>query len=154
MPVLVTVGRSKKVSENYNSDGFSLNVQAELPASVLEDPNALAEQTNMLFQLTTDLLDEQVRIAGNNNTVSQPVSVPASQPRQAYQAKGGNGNRGITDAQKNAIQKMAAKVGDNPEALAHSGYNVGLDQLSIKQASALIDDLKVRIEGPKQEVPV
>lgn len=173
MPVLITVGRSCKRTKNYDSEGFSLSVQAELPASTIDDPNAMADATSHLFQLASDLLADQVnaelgevpapkatpapatRTNGNGGARVQPN---AQKPEAGRSANGGNGNgrgngtRGITSAQVNAVQKMARKVGENPEILASNEFGVSLKDLTIKEASSLIDTLKERIQAGTTEV--
>jgi hypothetical protein len=47
MPVKVNVRLSRKVTEDFQSRGFSLNIEAELPANVIEDPNAMAAATGI-----------------------------------------------------------------------------------------------------------
>ena len=163
MPVLITVGRSCKRSKDFNSEGYSLSLQAELPSNVVDDPNALAEKSGELFQLVTDLLEDRVNadsvepvptrqsraaVADLTKRVARSTT-PSYQPQQpSGKRDGGNGNgvRGITTAQTNAIHNMARKVGEDPEGLAASQFNRELRELTIRQASALIDGLKEKIE--------
>jgi hypothetical protein len=171
MPVIVNVGISRKMSQDYQSQGFSLNITSELPATAVEDPNQMAQATGHLFQLAGDLLDEQVRKAqgqptpqaqpaGNGNGhggASQPQA-PRRFSQQTGQAKpngyakgngnggnGGNGRRGITDAQTNAIRKMSQKIGQDGEQVAQDEFGLPLSSLTIRQASDLIDTLKKNI---------
>ena len=44
MPLAITVGLSKKASQNYQSTGCSINVTAELDQSLLAKPDELQKQ--------------------------------------------------------------------------------------------------------------
>lgn len=165
MPVLITVGRSTKLSENYNSRGYSVTIQAELPAGAVEDPNLMAETTNQLFQLAADLLDEQIGHGATDSSSNRPTPAPAegrhaapsavrpASRRTAPVSVNGQGStrpkgeqRGITQAQAKALANMARRVGQDPEQLALDEYGKGTRELSIREASSLIDSLKGRIE--------
>jgi len=53
------VGLSRKVSENYNSDGFSVNLEGEIMATV-DDPEAVIERIKELFDVAEEALSQQV----------------------------------------------------------------------------------------------
>lgn len=55
----VNVGLSRKLSRDYNSTGFSINLDGELVASV-SDPEALIEQVKELYDLAEEALNRQV----------------------------------------------------------------------------------------------
>lgn len=55
----VNVGLSRKLSRDYNSTGFSINLDAELTAP-LTDPEAVIEQVKELYDLAEEALDRQV----------------------------------------------------------------------------------------------
>ena len=167
MPLKLSVGQSRKVSENYNSRGFSLQIEAELPANAIDDATTVAETANHLFQLCDDLLEDQVRQAspeqtGNGNGKHQPVrsarpaearadrknghSVPASNNNHSGNGSNGNG-RPITGAQSKAIINMANRLDQDVDALVEERFGAGgLAELTVSEASQLIDQLKQRIE--------
>jgi len=167
MPLKLNVGLSRKISQDYNSRGFSLNLESELPANAVEDPEGLAGSVNQLFQLVGDLLDEQIRLAtegdGGSSVAAQAKS-PALRkwsPRPPSQSEGanaggnrqgsGNGRRGVTSAQSRAIKNMAKRLGYDPAVVAEEQFNVSLENLTIKQASSLIDLFKDEIETTQAE---
>jgi len=176
MPVKVTVGLSRKLTEDFNSKGFDLHVEAELPASLIEDPNGMAQATNNLFQLAEDLLTEQINKNGGNgptnakpsNSTGPKVPEPPAanrngshghNGRQDSNARNNNGHgsgdrhrteRSITEAQQRAINNMAKRLDQDGDACAHEEFGVALQELSIKQGSQLIDLLKKQIEGAKE----
>ena len=54
-----SVGVSRKISENYNSTGFSLNLDGEIQAS-LDDPETVIERIKELYDLAEEALNQQV----------------------------------------------------------------------------------------------
>ena len=50
MPLIVTVGLIRKRSENYQSDGASISLSAELDHSLLARPEALQAQIDSLYE--------------------------------------------------------------------------------------------------------
>lgn len=55
----VNVGLSRKVSKDYNSTGFSINLDGEVTASI-SDPEAVITQVKELFDLAEEALDREV----------------------------------------------------------------------------------------------
>ena len=168
----INVGMSRKVTEDYNSKGFSLNIEGELPSDVLSDQKTLTESTNRLFALANLMLDEQVRKAtvpapdirteraghvgngnngnGNGRTYARAANEGADHqngdnghPRNAPQ----NGERLLTQAQFRAITTMSRKLNQDADELAHGEFGVDkLADLTVKQASKTIDYLKQGID--------
>jgi hypothetical protein len=180
MPVLIRVSVSRKLTRDYQSRGFALDITSELPATAAEDPNQMARASQHLFQLAEDLLQEQVSQAGepepaNGNGRQAPPTPQEESPRpgnshngisngrSTYRGSGqgsrdGNGHAGhngngrgadrsITEAQVRALDRMAKRLDTTGERIAQDEHNCGLRQLSLKQASALIDSLKNSIEA-------
>ncbi|CAN5880097.1 hypothetical protein BH23PLA1_BH23PLA1_39040 [soil metagenome] len=52
-------GISKKMSKDYNSQGFTLNLEGEIQAT-LDDPEAVIERVKELFDLAEEALDRQI----------------------------------------------------------------------------------------------
>jgi len=172
MPVKVTVGLSRKLTEDFNSKGFDLHIEAELPANLIEDPNGMATATNGLFQLAEDLLAEQVRKSTDGGS-PEAVALPSrndrpEQPRREKSGNTSNGNhngngsnghtershhrqdRPVTEAQKRAITNMAKRLDMEGDPCAHEEFGVPVRELSLKQGSQLIDLLKKQIEAAKE----
>ena len=190
MPLKINVGLSRKVSQDYQSKGFSLNIEGELAASVIDDPDAMSTSVDQLFELANRLLDEQVEKAGpgsrptghngnghsngnghtnsnghrNGNGRSEAYAPRgrsnsptngysrangngAPQARHANSSSVGKGGRNITQAQSKAISNMAKRLGYDPQAIAHEEFGRSFNELSVKQASDLIDLLRRDIES-------
>lgn len=172
MPLTINVGGSRKVSQDYNSRGFSLNIEGELPAEAINDPDRVAESAQHLFQLCDDLLDEQVRQAtgqngagetksptrsrsnGNGNGSGRKAATTTRRYEKNDNGRSGNGaraeGRGITAAQQRAVTNMAKRLDYDPDAVAHEEFGTPVAELTVKQASGLIDLLKKEIEAPEK----
>jgi len=55
----VNVGLSRKVSRDYNSTGFSTNIDGEVTAPV-SDAEAVIEQVKQLYDLAEEALDVEI----------------------------------------------------------------------------------------------
>lgn len=102
----VNVGLSRKISKDYNSTGYSVNLEGEVTAPV-SDPEAVVEQVKELYDLADEALcrqieryestsaiasrDEETRqkppASRKGNGFQKPTRVPHQQPPRA-----GNGN--------------------------------------------------------------
>ena len=76
----VNVGLSRKLSKDYNSTGFSINVDGEVMAPV-SDAEAVIEQVKQLFDLAEEALDQQIeRSSGDSEIASRDTEPPLSNP--------------------------------------------------------------------------
>ncbi len=69
------VGLSRKLSENYQSTGFSLNLEGEINAS-LDDPEAVIERVKELFDLAEEALDQQVERHRSDSAIASRDAGP------------------------------------------------------------------------------
>ncbi len=90
MAITINVGGSKKVSKNYDSQGVSLNVTAEVPNDALSDPQKIADTAGDLFTLVHSLLDEQ--IANLSQTDAKPGNGTIHRGNGRSQSNGASGN--------------------------------------------------------------
>ena len=163
MPLSINVGLSRKASKDYQSTGYSINVVAELDQSLLARPDELQQQIDALYRQAQDALDRQ---AGTPEPTREPVRRPATNGngngyagrsngngRYARNGNGhvngargggnGGGNGGaMTESQRRAIIAIAKRANIDPEAEARDIIGVELDELTLRQASELIDHLK------------
>lgn len=70
MPLVIKVSVSRKLSQDYNSRGWTLDIQSEFDPRVFDDTETLANSTNHLFALANDLLDQQVQQASDGARVN------------------------------------------------------------------------------------
>jgi hypothetical protein len=145
MPLSINVGLSRKASKDYQSTGVSINVTAELDQSLLARPDELQQEVANLYAQAEQALDRQ---AGRPELQPAP---PARRPYPNNRANGnGNGysNRpngnggGITDSQRRAILAIARRADADPVYEASRIFEASLGELTVRQASKLIDHLK------------
>jgi len=96
----VNVGVSRKVSKDYNSTGFSVNLDGEISVP-LDDPEAVIEKIREYYDLADEALRDQVEryesdsaIASRDEEPRKP-SPPTQRPARAAQGNGrdrGNGH--------------------------------------------------------------
>jgi hypothetical protein len=160
MPLSVNVGLSRKSSENYQSRGASINVVAELDATLLARPEDLQRQIAGLYAQAELALARRSASASTSAAAGPPAN-PAPAPRR--ESDGTNGERhpagrdaavrpprrggghtpgGMTVSQRRAVSAIAARLGVDPDLEARDVIGVDLDGLSVRQASDLIDHLK------------
>ncbi len=146
MPLSINVGLSRKASKDYQSTGVSINVTAELDQSLLARPDELQQQIGSLYQQAEESLNRQAdRIAGSTS--------PARNGNGRGYSNGhrnGNGryngstkpNGSITASQRRCIDNIASRLNIDANQEAIDIIGTDLAQMSVKQASDLIDHLR------------
>jgi hypothetical protein len=150
MPLKLNVGLSRKVGEaNYGSRGASVNVEMELDSGLVNEPTRLQERIRQLFSVVRTSLSEELN--GNNGQHPANNSAPAAEPRQNENDRAGNRDSGqrtnrvrpATQSQIKAIFAIAREQQINVSQFLRERYHVGRpEDLSIKEASTIIDELK------------
>lgn len=152
MPLTINVGLSRKASKDYQSTGTSINVVAELDQSLLARPVELQHQIDELYRQAQDALDRQA--AGINRPLQPNAPTRSTEPAGRFKGKAarqdasrGNGTQRVaaglmTESQRRAINAIATRLGIDPHLEARDIVGPDLDQLTIRQASELIDHLK------------
>ena len=69
------VGLSRKLSENYQSTGFSLNLEGEINAS-LDDPEAVIERVRELYDLADEALQRQIEAHQSDSAIASRDADP------------------------------------------------------------------------------
>jgi hypothetical protein len=143
MPLCINVGLNRKASQDYQSSGASINITAELDATLLSKPQALQEAIDGLYEQARVALDRQSALTPPGDS-PQATELPARGNGHAGGANGhaGSGARPITPRQRSAILSIARQADLDPAASARRTFGVELDQLTTRQASKLIDSLK------------
>jgi hypothetical protein len=161
MPVRLNVGASKKVGEaNYGSRGASVNIEMELDSGLIAEPNKLREKIRQLFTLVRSSLAEELNGNGRKEETSTPPAPSASaQLNGSSPAQPSNSNRNqqaqrsstvrlATPAQVKALYAISRQKGADLRGLLRERFSVGRpDDLTVSQASSLIDDLKAQTRG-------
>jgi hypothetical protein len=141
MPLSINVGLSRKASRDYQSTGVSINVTAELDSALLQKPAELQQQIAGLYAQAEFALDRQA----NGKVPAAPASRTNGYAGTSTRSNVGNGQRngsGMTASQRKAILSIASRNGVDAAAEAQDRFGTSLDDLTLRQASELIDYLK------------
>jgi hypothetical protein len=159
MSLKVNVGVNRKVSKDFQSHGYSLNIEGEVLASP-SDPEKLVEEIKEFYDLAEEALDQQIERSQSTSALVNHDEEPRAPARQD-----GNGRRAVAEtsrrnppsngngkdesATNKQIQYLlsigkrmklstAALEGEIEQLL---GQQVGLYDLTKKQAGVVIDGL-------------
>jgi len=144
--IKLNAGVSRKVGQpNFGSRGASVNVELELESSATQDANVLHDRIRRLFAIARDAVDEELGMSGQAGA-PQAGQQPGASPRPAAN---GNGHtvRPASEAQIRAINAICSRLGLDPHAEAHRRLGRGIQELTLPEASSLIDALKAAQNG-------
>ena len=161
MPMTLNVGLSRKKGEpNYGSRGASVNLELELDSALVADPDRLRDRIRQLFHLAKDAVDEELTangathpndvVPGNGNghgngNGMEPYRMPGNGHRNQRTT---NGPRRATSSQVKAIHAIGSRSRIDVTRLVQDRFGVQRpDELSIGDASSLIDELKATQNG-------
>ena len=155
------VGLSRKVSENFNSTGFSLNLEGEILAT-LDDPESVIERIRELFNTAEEALARQVSDSQSNDAIArrdgndQPHPVengrshdrPHSEPDSPSSDRNGKprNDEPATNKQIQFLQTLAKRqklFGPKLDAFVEEaiGRSCTIYDLTKKEAGAVINAL-------------
>ncbi|HEY1601332.1 MAG TPA: hypothetical protein VGG64_17150 [Pirellulales bacterium] len=134
----LNVGFNRKTGEaNYGSRGASVNLELELDSSLVGDADRLKDRIRQLFMLAKASVDEE--LAGNG---------PAANNGQQQNGQRRSNARRATASQARALHAIADRQKLNLASLLSGRYSVqNPEELSITEASSLIDELKASANG-------
>jgi len=169
MTIKINVGVNKKIGlPDYGSAGGHCNIEIEADNSILDNPNQFLQRVKDAYELARLSVEEELSHHRQSNdrpsnavsqphSVSQPKAEPA-QPRQEYRQdyrsdNSGGGNRVASDKQQRFIAALVKGVKGldwrTLDRYCSVQFGKNTSQLTPKEASALIDDLKEAKEGRK-----
>jgi len=155
------VGLSRKITRDYNSTGYTVNVEGEITAP-LDQPAVVLQQIKGLFKLAEDALAQEIdrdqgqdaqgrrdeeprRPEGNGAAHERPSQAPEHQ--QPPGNRSGNGQpEPASDKQVKYLQSLAKRQKMSPAQLEDQivrvlGSRLTLNQLTKKEAGRVIDSL-------------
>jgi hypothetical protein len=145
MPMKLNIGLSRKIGEaNYGSRGASINVELEVDTGLALDPTKLREKISQVFGLVRSSLTDEL----NGNGHGSPVSKNGGTQQRSNGNGATNQPRPATQSQIKAILAIAKAQKLDLRLMLQDRFRVARpDDLSIKDASFLIDELK---KSPQQ----
>ncbi len=143
MPLKLNIGLSKKVGEaNYGSRGASVNVELELESALIAEPAKFQERVRQVFTLVRSSLDEELNSNGHTPKGENAPTQTRPQANGNGSARNG-GQRQATNSQVKAIHAIARSRRIDIGQFLNDRFHVSRpDDLSIKEASQVIDELK------------
>jgi len=87
------VGLSRKLSKDYNSTGFSLNLDGEINAT-LDDPETVIERIRELYNVAEEALQRQIDEHQNISAVAAREADPQPEPSHGRSNGYTNGHQG------------------------------------------------------------
>jgi hypothetical protein len=154
----VNVGLSRKLSKDYNSEGFSINIEGEVAAPV-NDAEAVVEQVKELYDLAEEALSQQIERAQGNAAIASRDEEPRAArngngrraaPENGHRSAASNGNgrkdEPATNKQIQFLLSIGKRMRLSTSALEQEieqilGHQVGVYDLTKKQAGTVIDQL-------------
>jgi hypothetical protein len=145
----LNAGFSRKVGEpNYGSRGASVNVELEVESGLVGDPDALMTRIRSLFTLAKRSVDAELGSpAPNPNGDGRAPREPQPDGRRNNQP---SDVRYATSSQVRAIRAICNRQGLDARQVANERFRVNdLEELTVREASSLIDDLKAGNGQPR-----
>lgn len=135
--IKLNAGFSRKVGEpNYGSRGASVNVELELESGLIGDPDGLMSRIRGLFDIARHSVDAELA----NEPVPGDERTPTTRRNNGQDQQN---TRYATTSQVRAINAIAKRQGIDAIRIADERFRVDdLEELTIREASTLIDELK------------
>jgi len=156
--IKVNVGLSRKLSKDYNSEGFSINLEGEVSAAV-SDPQAVVEQVKELYDLAEEALAQQIERSQSTVAIASRDEEPkaassngngrhATPENNRRASTNGNGHKEepATNKQVQYLLSLGKRMRLSTAALEKEiadilGSEIGVYELTKKQAGLVIDQL-------------
>lgn len=154
----VNVGLSRKLSKDYNSTGFSLNLEGEICAP-MDDPEAVIERIREFYDLAEEALSDQIQRYEETDAIARREGDPPNHNGNGNGQSATNGNgrssgkappttqeEAATNKQIQFLLTIARRQELTTAALEVEigkilGHPVGIYQLSKREAGQVLDAL-------------
>jgi hypothetical protein len=145
----LNAGFSRKVGEpNYGSRGASVNVELEVESGLIGNPDALMTRIRNLFTIAKRAVDAEL---------GSPATDPSGDGRAPREPEPDRRRsdppsdvRCATSSQVRAIRAICQRQGLDARQAANGRFRVNdLEELTLREASSLIDDLKAGNGRPR-----
>jgi hypothetical protein len=137
----LNVGFSRKTGEsNFGSRGASVNLELEAESGLAGDPDRLKERIRHLFGLAKASVEEELNGQSTNGHTAGPAAANGNGQSKGHRQ---DSARRATASQARDLRAIAERQGTDLQDALRRRYDVDQpEQLSIIQASELIDSLK------------
>ena len=127
----VTVGKSRKLSQDYNSTGFSVTVDGEITAP-LDSPEQILTQVQLLHDIASESLQDQVdRLKEPDDNVRLPPRQNLTSPSQSSNSTSRSPSR--WQNQNGSSQTSVSSATDRQvQYLLNLGKNKGLSKVDLE----------------------
>jgi hypothetical protein len=153
MAIRVNLGVSKKIGlPNYGSAGGHCNIEIEADNTVLEKPEEFQRRVQNAYELARQSVEDELAHHRSGTNATQSNEAPQQQQQQQQQEYRNNssGNSGSGFAASPKQQQFIASLVKGVKGLdwnrldryCATKFGKTCSQLSSKEASALIEDLK------------
>ena len=134
----ITVGLQKKIGQpNYGSVGASCCVEVEIDAETRQHPTAITDVARKAYATCRQSIETELAL--HEQVERRRVAEP-------HARRTSSNGRSATEAQQRAIRTIAGKAGINIASDLEDRFGVSSpSQLTLGQASELIDNLKSRL---------
>ena len=108
MPVKLNVGVCRKVGEaNFGSRGASINLEAELDASIVSDQHRFKERVRSLYAMARRSVNEELNITSEESD-AESSSPPASNDPSPCNGSPATNRAGVTHATAGQVRVIYA----------------------------------------------
>jgi hypothetical protein len=147
----VNVGLAKKLSKDYNSEGFSINIEGEVTSPV-SDAQGVVEEVKQLYDVAEEALAQQIERARSTTAIAshdeERTNGRRAVPENGQRAINGNGQKEepATNKQIQYLLAIGKRLKLSTASLEKEigdilGCEIGLYDLTKKQAGVAIDHL-------------
>ena len=161
MPLKTNIGVNRKIADNnYGSRGASVNLEVELDSTLIQEPERFQERVRQVFRMAQQAVDEELarQTASNGQDNGHTTAANGNGHNNGNGRHNGNGNghaaprrsggRRATASQARALRAIADRQGLDLAAELQNRFGVREpEELSITEASGLIDELKSSANG-------
>jgi hypothetical protein len=149
MAIRVNLGVSKKIGlPNYGSAGGHCNIEIEADNTVLDKPEEFQRRVQKAYELARQSVEDELAHHRSGTNATQSNDAPPQQQQEYRNNSGGNSGGGFAASPKQ--QQFIASLVKGVKGLdwnrldryCTTKFGKTCSQLSSKEASALIEDLK------------
>jgi hypothetical protein len=152
MTIKINVGVNKKIGvPDYGSAGSHCNIEIEADNSVLNDVDQFLQRVKDAYEVARQSVESELA----HHRISPSRQSPAeTEPKREYRSDNSSGNYIASAKQQQFIASLIKTIKGldwrTLDKYCNAKFGKNTSQISPKQASELIDDLKAAKDGRKE----